>query len=730
MLKPVQVLVKPVFRSISYARLFGQSEKMKAAQQLEHFRHWIYICSTKNAQSVAAVPLHLYVTTNRGQKAYPNLRKGIDTKPVENKRLKELHTRRHLAQKLNKAVMVEEVIEHPFLDLWQKANQREDGFEMLSKLQLFLELTGNAYMWVQKDSLGVPIALWTLQSQFVKIVPGENDFVMGYLYGTSPDTQVALTADEVVHFKFTNPHDVFYGFSPIQAAFAAIKRKEDYDAYEDALLTNNARPDFALKHKGKVNSKTLKEIRERWSQLYGKGKTGSVAVLEGDLDIQQIGFSPRDIAFLKGQKFSREEILGVYGVPLSKVTTQDVNLANAEVGEVQYQRDTVVPRLNLDEDKLNQDLVGMFDERLFVAFDNPVPEDKQFKLSKSDTYIKNGVLTINEVREQEGLEPVAWGRTPWMPMTMIPVGSSGQPPALPEPESEKTKQKGGSGAAELLPPMHFHVNLFDQDGRLMHMTQNEVKQSILWQAVPEMARIMRQIFREWKEDMLKQLEKMKVAVPAAINAKGEGVPEWTPEMLEREKWAAEINRRMSGAIRKQLVHGGQRGLTMVGSGISFNVLNPEIQTWLETYTFHFADITATHTSAEFAAQMQAGFTAGEDIPELRSRLLDFWENRMERWKAEQIARTESTRAAHQGMLKGFEQSKVVRAVVWDAQADACPFCTELDGRVVGLGTAFFEQGQSMDVQDAGTLKFDYEPVTSPPLHPNCRCTLRAELKGE
>lgn len=718
---PVSVVVQPVFRNISYARLFGQSEKMKAAELLKHYRHWVYRAATMNANSVAAVPLRLYVTTNRSQKSYPNMRKGIDTKPVSKQQFKWLEKNSGLVRRLSKAVLVEEVIEHPFLSLWESANQQYDGFELKELWELFAELTGDAYLWMQLNSLGIPQSFWVLQSQHLTIVPGEGDeFIRGYIYGTSFDNQVALEANEVAHLRFPNPHNVFYGMSPMQSVISAVKRKEDMDAYEASLLKNNARPDFLIKHKGKVNTKTLKEIRERWMQLYSGGKSGMPAVLEGEMELEKLGFSPREMAFLKGQKFSRDEILNAFGVPISKVTTEAVNLANADIGETQYQRDTIVPRLKRQEQKLNQDVLPKFDDRLFVAYDNPVPEDKAFALEKSDRYLKNGVITINEVREKEGLEPVSWGKSAWMPFNLLPVGS----------ERPADNGNGDGKSHTKHSPAEFHVHF--KDGKVEMV---DTKDFWYMSAVSRMRSIMRSIFLAWQKNMLKKLEEMKALVPAGINAKGEGVPEWTEELLEREKWAAEINRRMAAPIRQQLIRGGTRGAHMLGTGISFDVLNPEVVTWFDEYVFHFSDVVSRDVSDSFAAEMRRGFEAGETIPELTTRTRGFF-GKMQTWKAEQVARTESTRAAHQGMLKSWEQSGVVEAIVWDGQPDMCPWCAEMDGKVVSLGQPFFEQGGHLDAnfQDAEgnlvarTLKFNYEQVSAPPLHPNCRCTLRAELK--
>ena len=45
----------------------------------------------------------------------------------------------------------------------------------------------------------------------------------------------------------------------------------------------------------------------------------------------------------------------------------------------------------------------------------------------------------------------------------------------------------------------------------------------------------------------------------------------------------------------------------------------------------------------------------------------------------------------------------------------------MEGKLNELDGVFFEQGQEL-VTDAGRMRFDYETVARPPLHPNCHCT--------
>lgn len=727
---PVQTLITPVFRQVSW----GWDEELKQQEMVKHYKHWVYVCASKNASGVAQVPLRLYATSEPQHmsmsKQYKYLRKGIDTRPVPKMRLKELASREGLVRRVSKAVEVEEVVNHPFLDLIQSINPWHNGFETIELLQTYLDLTGNAYLYCWKDpATDIPAELWVLPSQYVQIVPCEKNFIKGYLYGTSKMNQVALSPEEVIHFKYPNPDDLFYGYSPIEAGWRAVQRKEGMDAYDESLIRNNARPDFVIQAKGRLTPDDRKALREQWQQLYGTRRgRGKPAVLDNEAIINPIGWSPREMGFVQGQKMTKEEIAGVYGVPVSKLTTEDVNRANAEAGDYSWMKDTIRPRAIRIEDKFNEKLTPRFDARLFVAFDNPVPEDKQYKLNEQDTYLRNGVITINEVRADIGKPEVPWGESAWMPMNLLPVGIGGY-----EEPAEQPQAPGSPEGPEMEPEeIETEVEpkfIVNKQGRVIPMPPTR-RETVI------MRNKMKRVYDELQKITDKKLDRLEA----------EGI---TPSLqilqLPNKQTEKIIDKEMSPPIKRQLLSGGRFGMQQVrqqweranrrGKQIKqtpdfdWDVLNPEIAAWLEEYTQHFSRVTTKTTSDAFNDMLKTGFAEGKTIPQLRNDVHDFF-NRMSRYKADMIARTESSRAAHNGMIAAWDKSNVVSGERWECQPDCCEFCQAIDGKIVNLGNTYFQVGDGLTGVEGGRMNFGYEDVQGPPLHPNCRCGLTAILKED
>ena len=70
---------------------------------------------------------------------------------------------------------------------------------------------------------------------------------------------------------------------------------------------------------------------------------------------------------------------------------------------------------------LNEDLLPRFDDsgRLFLAYDNPVPEISEIKLQENVQLLMNGAKTPNEVREEYKLPPLPGGDV-LMPINVSP----------------------------------------------------------------------------------------------------------------------------------------------------------------------------------------------------------------------------------------------------------------------------------------------------------------------
>ena len=396
-----------------------------------YFSDWVAICSLKNASSVAKVPHKMYVARKEATKSL------VRTRRVFGDELKQIESKSHLRKYINKGVYLEEILEHPFIDLMEKANPFMSGFDLLEMTQLYLEANGNAYWYLYKNSFGIPIEAWCLPPQNMYVVPSKKNFIEGYIYKNEVGEQIPYDTNEIVHFKFPNIKSIYTGLAPWQNITGSLKTSKSMDNFESSLFKNNARPEGVLYTENVLGDKVFERVKKDWQKTYsGSGNAGKTAVLEKGLKYQAITINPKDLAFLEGKKQIREIIAAAYGVPLSAVTTENVNLANAVAGEKQYASTTILPRVLRNEGTINEKMLSLYGDNIFISFDNPVPEDKEFKLKERETYVRLGVRVINEYRREDGFQDVEWGDKPVSMFSASPVSQG-----TPSKNSENSKEE-------------------------------------------------------------------------------------------------------------------------------------------------------------------------------------------------------------------------------------------------------------------------------------------------
>lgn len=677
---------------------------------MKRYKDWVYICASKNASSVAQVPLRLYVTTSNGQRKPKNW---VHRKALSKEQAEYIWKNDSLARYTRKAVNIEEVLDHPFLTLWYAPNPHSVGFTFRELITIDQEMVGDSFVYIYMDNaLGIPTEFVRLPPQWTAIVPDPETFIKGYLYGRSRLNRVALDPENVIHFKYPNPRDPFYGMSPVEGSLSAVDIDDSMSKYDLKIMDNEGRPDFVVSYKGKLTPGKAERLKKEWKRLYG-GKTnvGRPAFLDQEAEIQTLGWSPKEMAHLAGRKWSMKLIANAHGVPIPKIDVDNVNRANADAGNYQYMKDTIYPRCIRQQETLNQNVVRKYDERLFVAYDNPVPEDKEFRLKEKESNLKSAYSSINQERQIDNLEPVEWGDKPWVQAGMVPIGT---PPSMLAVQQPKGRAMVGYAKRQDVPIDRPEPPV----GTLPPMDEDEKK----------FERLIRRILSEQEKDVLRGLEKIYITDEVSeefINfLKGAD-----DAVLNRQVWDEKVAKAITPQVSAKVDVAGNSALGQVDVVVAEWIERPETIQWIQDHTFQFAKQINGTVETMLKESLSLGIQAGESIPAFRKRIQEVFNLR--RSQAERIARTEMNRAANGGTVEAWKQSGIVTEVIWDAANDACPFCYQMHGTVVALDGTFISGGEDAIgyVDDSQVrLPMNYGDVHHPPLHPNCRCTLIPRVK--
>lgn len=374
----------------SFAYTGGAIQPQDFSKQVQAYRSWVYACVTKIAPAVASAKLKLFV-----------------------KRSKE----------------VEELTEHPFLDLMKNVNPFMNKFDLKEGTSIFLLLTGNNYWFPYLDNLKVPKELWIIPTQNIRIVPDDKKFIKGYIYKRGLK-EFFVEEKGIIHHKLFSPSNAFYGMGPLAAAAYEYDTSKYMQDYEIALFKNQARPDYAFITDQSLTSEDTKKLRKELYHLYGGvSRAGRFGIFQKSLQPKELNFSPKEVSYLKGHNRTRDAIAAIFGVPKGFLTTDDVNRANMEASEYIFAKYTIQPFLIRLQEKINEKLMPLYPQKngavLYCEFENVVPQDKEFILKEREVNIKTGFAPIDEERGLAGRDPLGIDK-PLIPMNLIPYGEGGE----------------------------------------------------------------------------------------------------------------------------------------------------------------------------------------------------------------------------------------------------------------------------------------------------------------
>lgn len=711
--KPRQANPIAIIEQAGYMRAHGKEPSAPYAKLIQHYHGWVHHCAWINAQAVSEVPLKLFVAG------------GSEKVATRNPAPKTKAFNGNLPHARRKAMPhggeFAEVLEHPAFAVLDDPNPYMTGREMRQLLELYRSLTGNAYLWKERGALNLVVGLWPLPSQYMRMVPGETEILDGYLYKKGV-REAAFTPDEIIHFRRPNPNDpYFYGYGETESEANIAALGDAIDDYERRTLENNARPDFVLESEMPMDRQQTADLRREFWRLHGSTSNAQrFAILSGGLELKPIGWSPKDVSYLKGEDKIMRRIGMAMGIPKSMLTTDDVNLANAEIGERQHAKYTVKPRLEYDCEQLTERWLIEYDERLFWGFDDPTPENEKEQAEIDEIRLRSKLRTINEIRARDNLEPLEGGDEISQPAPAFPagfmsyttetahIGHDGHyhsPKALPGP------QAGGNGRKQVseMPEDSPEIRAF--------------------------ARIMRGLFAQQRQQVLGDNKAVKAVVPVGegeltaieVEAMSEALTAAAPGWAEAT--AAATGSTLAGIIAA----GAERGVTILserGVEIAFDVTRAEVvrAIFAEDYTKRWASAVTITTRDRVHAHIAAAYEHGESIPQLRDRLMNMFDG-FDKKRATMIARTEMSRAVGVGQKEAWRQSGQVTETRWICAYDCCPFCAELDGRTISIspGATYADLGTEITAADGSTYLVNYETfegargINGPPLHPNCRC---------
>jgi HK97 family phage portal protein len=414
-------LAGPQWTGTSYVDAYKRNRAPTPNELMAELKNTAWACASINAAVCASNPPQLYVATQEGQPA-PR----CPTKALHPRQERMLRENRRLPVQYRKAMRIQQVTDHPLLDLLQRCNPYHNSFDLWELTTLYQEVHGCAYWAIDIGPLGIPQAIWPLPSQNVtpKRDPNSSRLIDYYLY-RSGATEQRFRPEDIIHFRYPDPRDPYVsGLAPLRACYEQVALLSDYAAMKKAIYENRGLPAAIVSPDMTLGEEERDRFETQWNTKFRQGGSGRVLIGERKLNVSVLQASMGDIAQLAEIRATVEDICNAFHVPIAFMTT-NATLANLQAAQLQHAANCIHPRLERRDEKLNEQLLPYYDPtgRLFVASEDPTPMDPETSWQQQRIDMEYGVRTINEMREAEGLPPVPWGDEPWLPLRMAPVST-------------------------------------------------------------------------------------------------------------------------------------------------------------------------------------------------------------------------------------------------------------------------------------------------------------------
>ena len=315
-------------------------------------------------------------------------------------------------------IRVEGIVDggHPYNHLF--CNNLMSKYVLIKQLVWdILIMNGNAFLYIRRDSRGVPKELIYCKPADTQIMYNESTRDLYYL--NQKVAKGRIDPKDMIHL-YKNSQDGINGRSIISYA----KKVFDLSKYTDATASNyyqsGCNLNGILTITGNPSQEEVEKIRMNWKRLHGADGNSGLAILKGNMNYQSIGQSAAESQMLEARLFNVSEIARFFNI--SPVLLGDLtksSYSTIEAAQLEFVQHTLYPFIVMFEEELNRKLCHRSNVRIDFDESFLIKSDKAVQANYLNTLVSGGIMSINEARASLGLNPIEGGDKVIIPFTDI-----------------------------------------------------------------------------------------------------------------------------------------------------------------------------------------------------------------------------------------------------------------------------------------------------------------------
>jgi HK97 family phage portal protein len=306
-------------------------------------------------------------------------------------------------------------------------------------LMAHILIWGNGYAEIVRNGMGEITDLWPITPNRVKLAMREGKLV----YRIRVDNQdVIMPRESILHIPGLG-FDGFQGYSVVAMARKSIGLGMAMETFGAMFFGQGTNPGVIVSHPGKLSQQGHDNLQNSLVVAHsGLGKSHKLLLLEEGMKVEKYGIPPDDCQFLESRQFQIPEVARWFNLPPHKL--KDLtrsSFSNIESEQISFVTDSILPWLVRLEANYNMQLLTTSDKslsgygRLYFKHivEGLLRGDAASRSAFYAVMLDKGVMSINEVREKEDMDPVSGGDIHLVPMNMTTLENAGKPPPAPKP---------------------------------------------------------------------------------------------------------------------------------------------------------------------------------------------------------------------------------------------------------------------------------------------------------
>ena len=304
-----------------------------------------------------------------------------------------------------------------FRMLNRRPNEWQTSFEFRRTMTMHAALTGNA--------LAVKVMVGNRVRELIPVVPGSfhidrtsrYDVVFRCYDEFGPIGN--FTPDQVLHLPGFQ-WDSIKGMDAVRLAGSAIGLSKAAETNQAQLHKNGGRPSGILTTDQKMSPEAIARLREAWRTFSASERNGT-ALLDGGWKYASLAMSGVDGQHLETRRFQIEEVCRAFDVFPIMIGHSDktATFASSEAFFAAHRVQTMAPWWELWRQRLDEFVLDGSGP-LFVEFDTRYMQAGSLvdRAQWARTMVEMGIYTRNEVRDEEGKDPLPGLDAPLTPLNM------------------------------------------------------------------------------------------------------------------------------------------------------------------------------------------------------------------------------------------------------------------------------------------------------------------------